>query len=346
MDENLPAPPGQHREDSFDIAVRGYHRGQVQEYMARSGQLLNTLEQHLQVARADVERAKAEADEARAEANRLRSAQAESKPVHQEVSGRLSQILKLAAEEADQERATAEAEIAKLRAESNAEAERSIAEARAQAEELVTSARRTAESELGQARAAAESDLKQARQEADRLRLASVRQTQNLLDEARRRAGAVNEVSNHRLETLTATHGEAVLRLGQIRDVLADLLDRDSAAGSLAAVVEAVLAPGQDMPEVQDVELVDDDDSAEDVEDGQDVELIDEEQAGPAQSPAADQIGEGHDAGFPTGDDVAEPEGEQAEGAPATTGADADTAIDLRDRRLRTTPGEHTLPRR
>lgn len=354
MDENLPAPPGSHREDSFDIAVRGYHRGQVQEYMARSGQLLNTLEQHLQVARADVERAKAEAEEARAEAERLRASQAEAKPVHQEVSSRLSQILKLAAEEADQERATAEAEIAKLRAESAAEAERSIAEARAQAEELVMSARRTAESELTQARSTADSDLKRARDEADRLRLASVRQTQNLLDEARRRAGAVNEVSNHRLETLTATHGEAVLRLGQIRDVLADLLDRDAAAGSLAEVVEAVLAPGQEPPQVEDVEL----------EDEEDLELADRETGGaglheevlvedeaPALTGSVALAADGEQLDDLDHDEqLGEDEPDESAAASSRPAADIDNEIDneidLRDRRLRTTPGEHTLPRR
>jgi hypothetical protein len=243
MDENLPVSAGTHREDSFDIAVRGYNRQQVMEYMARSSQLLATLEQHLAVARADVQRARAEAEQAQTEALRLRTEQAESKPVHEEVSGRLSQILRLAAEEADQERATADAEIAKLRSDSQSESEQLLRDARAEAERELAEASSTAERELSEARATAERDVKAAREEADRLRLASVRQTQELLDEAQRRAGAVNEVSNQRLETLTATHGEAVLRLGQIRDVLADLLDRDAAAGSLAQVVEAVIAP-------------------------------------------------------------------------------------------------------
>jgi hypothetical protein len=330
MDENLPGTPGTHREDSFDIAVRGYHRGQVQEYMARSSQLLATLEQHLAVARADVQRAKADADTAKAEMEALRSKQAESKPVHQEVSSRLSQILKLAAEEADQERATAESEIAALRAESNAEAEKLVAEARAEAEDHVNTARRTAESELAQARATAESDLRRAREEADRLRLASVRQTQNLLDEARRRAGAVNEVSNHRLETLTATHGEAVLRLGQIRDVLADLLDRDSAAGSLAEVVEAVLAPGQEAPEVEDVELVDDEDEPDiaEIDDDHDDVVVDDSSARTPSPAPVSALGDPlHDPAHAAGETPA---------ATPVRSMEAQAAIDLRERRLRT----------
>jgi hypothetical protein len=265
MDENLPVNPGTQREDSFDIAVRGFNRQQVNEYMARSTQLLATLEQHLAVALADVQRARAAAQSAQAEVTELRTAQTEAKPVHAEVSDRMSQILRLAAEEADQERGKAEHEIAALRADTQAECERLVGAARAAAEhdlttarttaenELATAretaaaelaqARETAENELAEARSSAEHQVTSAREEANRLRLDSVRHAEDLLDDAQRRAGAVNDVSNQRLETLTATHGEAVLRLGQIRDVLADLLDRDAAAGSLSKVVEAVMAP-------------------------------------------------------------------------------------------------------
>lgn len=243
MDEKLPVSAHTPREDSFDIAVRGFNRQQVLEYMGRSSQLLAQLEQQLAVTRADVQRARSEVDQARAEAERLRAAQAETKPVHEEVSARLSQILRLAAEEADQERATADAEIAKLRSESQAESERLVSEARAEAERRLAEAHETAERELAEARETADAELQAAREEAERLRNLSQQQSAELIDEAQRRAGAVNEVSDQRLETLTATHGEAVLRLGQIRDVLADLLDRDAAAGSLAQVVDAVMGP-------------------------------------------------------------------------------------------------------
>ncbi len=244
MDEKLPVTPGPtHREDSFDVAVRGYNRQQVMDYMTRAGQLQAALEQQLADARAAVAEARAETDRSRLELAAQQAAAAESKPVHEEVSGRLSQILRLAAEEADQERAKADDEIAKLRADTKADVEQMLAEAHAQAEHELATARQTADAELTEAREEADTTLTAAREEADRLRMASVRQTQELLDEAQRRAGAVNEVSTQRLETLTATHGEAVLRLGQIRDVLADLLERDAAAGSLAQVVEAVISP-------------------------------------------------------------------------------------------------------
>jgi hypothetical protein len=243
MDDKQPNAAQNHREDSFDVAVRGYNRQQVLEYMSRSSQLLASLEQNLAVARADVQRARAEADRARAEAERLRAAPVESKPVHEEVSARLSQILRLAAEEADQERSKADAEISKLRDESQADAERMISEARERADRELAEARDTADRELAEARDTAEEELRAAHEEADRIRQSAEEQSTDLLDDAARRAGAINEASDQRLDTLTATHGEAVLRLGQIRDVLADLLDRDAAAGSLAQVVESVVAP-------------------------------------------------------------------------------------------------------
>jgi hypothetical protein len=267
MDDKLPISAQTHREDSFDTAVRGYNRQQVLEYMSRSSQLLASLEQNLAVARADAQRARAEAERAQAEAERLRAAQIEAKPVHEEVSGRLSQILRLAAEEADQDRATANEEIARLRAESQAESQRMINEARAEAERDLSEARDTAERELAEARdtaerelaearATAEDELQAAQDEAERIRIASEERSAELLDDAARRAGAVNEVSDQRLDTLTATHGEAVLRLGQIRDVLADLLERDAAAGSLADVVEAVIAPSRRRPELDPTSVV------------------------------------------------------------------------------------------
>lgn len=248
MNQNLTVDTGTDHEDTFDTAMRGYHRGQVQDYVAHANQRLATLEQQLAVARADAEQARSEADQANREVERLGAVAAETKPAHQAVSDRLSEILRLAAEEADQERETAEAEIAAMHRAAEEQAAQVLADANAEVEQLVGRARQAAESDLESARETAERELGEARNEADRLRLAAVRQTQELLDEAQRRADAVNEISGQRLETLTATHDEAVLRLGQIRDVLADLLQSDEATGSLASVVDEAVASAAPVP--------------------------------------------------------------------------------------------------
>lgn len=305
MSDNLPHPA--QNQDSFDTAVRGYNRQQVSEYMSRSSKLIATLEKNLAVARADVQRARSDAERARVESERLRSAPVEVKSPHEELSARMSQILQLATEEAEQERANADAEITKLRDDSRVESERLIDEARAQSEQVLAEARETAERELADARATAAEDLRSAREEADRIRQESEQHSAEVLDDAQRRAGAVNEVSDQRLETLTATHGEAVLRLGQIRDVLADLLDRDAAAGSLAQVVEAVMAPPGSLQPEFDAEPLDD---LEPLPEGAEFEPVDAELLAeePVDEPVDEQQHQPEDGGREPEDGPADPD--------------------------------------
>ncbi|MDP9827451.1 ATP synthase F0 subunit B [Kineosporia succinea] len=255
--------------------MRGFNRQQVMEYMARTHELLTTLERQLAVARADGQRARAGAEAAVAEAERLR-AQVEElnsvpkpQPVHAELSDRMAQILRLANEEAEQERSRASDEIIRLRQDTQAEAERIVTQARAEAEREVeqargtavqelniardtasrelADARQTAEHELNRARAEAEITITSARTEADQLRLDSVRHAEHLIDDAQRRSGAVNGLAAQRLDALTGTHGEAVSRLAQIRDVLSQLLVADASAGSLSAAVEAAMNNRDDL---------------------------------------------------------------------------------------------------
>ncbi|MBT0768082.1 hypothetical protein KIH74_04060 [Kineosporia sp. J2-2] len=237
--------------------------------MTRTHDLLTTLERQLAVARAEGQRARAGADAAVAEAQRLRNENEELRaapkpvPVHTEVSDRMAQILRLANEEAEQERNRArddiarvqsetKAEIERLLAQTHAEAEREIEQARALARQELNSARETANREMTEARQTAEADLSRARAEAeititsarteaDQLRLDSVRHAEHLIDDAQRRSGAVNGLAAQRLDALTATHSEALVRLTQIRDVLGQLIGADAAAGSLSAAVEAAM---------------------------------------------------------------------------------------------------------
>ncbi|GAB3238475.1 hypothetical protein [Kineosporia babensis] len=269
MDENRPVASGAPREDSFDTAVRGFNRQQVMEYMTRTHELLTTLERQLAVARAEAQRARAGVDAASAESERLRKEVEELRavpkpvPVHTEVSDRMAQILRLATEEAEQERDRARGDITRVQQETQAECERLLTQARADSEreleqaratarqELaearqtatreLTEARATAEAELNRARAESEITVTSARTEADQLRLDSVRHAEHLIEDAQRRSGAVNNLAAQRLDALTSTHSEALSRLTQIRDVLGQLLGADAAAGSLSAAVEAAM---------------------------------------------------------------------------------------------------------
>jgi len=248
--------------------------------MARTHELLTSLERQLAVARAEVQRARAGADAAAADAQRLHAELEELRaapkpvPVHTEVSDRMAQILRLASEEAELERSRAGEEISRLRTDTQAECERLVGQARADAERELEQARATARAELGTARETANRELTEARQsaeadlnraraeaeitvtsartEADQLRLDSVRHAEHLIEDAQRRSGAVNGLAAQRLDALTGTHTEALSRLGQIRDVLSQLLNADSAAGSLSDAVEAAMnARPQDLHDPQ-----------------------------------------------------------------------------------------------
>ncbi|GLY27942.1 hypothetical protein [Kineosporia sp. NBRC 101731] len=253
------------------------------EYMTRTHELLSTLERQLAVARAEGQRARAGAEAAVAETQRLQAQVEELRnapkpqPVHAELSDRMSQILRLANEEAEQERARASDDIIRLRQETQVEAERIVTQARAEAkqdleqarasavQELtiaretatreVNEARQAAENELNRARTEAEITITSARTEADQLRLDSVRHAEHLIDDAQRRSGAVNGLAAQRLDALTGTHSEALNRLAQIRDVLSQLLSADAAAGSLSAAVEAAMNNREEQrPEGEPVE--------------------------------------------------------------------------------------------
>jgi chromosome segregation ATPase len=259
MEETSSVPTVTRCDDAFDIAVRGYNRAQVQGYVACTSHLLASLEEDLAAAREDAQRAWAAADQAEGEVQRVRALSAEPRPVHQEISDRLAQILTLAAEEADQERAAVKAEMEAMKRTSEEQAAQKLADADAEAQRLVDEARQTAESELSTARKTADRELGEARKAAEHLRSAALQKTRELLDDARRRADAVNGSSHQRLEALAATHEEATRRLGEIGDMLTDLLQRDKAAGSLTSVVEAVVASTSPVPkDLLDERLPDD----------------------------------------------------------------------------------------
>jgi hypothetical protein len=231
---------GSGSEESFELAVRGYSRPQVQQYVTRTTVRIRDLEEQNNALQNELEQARAAALQAHRELAEAR-ASAGAKPAHEEVSGRLSQILRLAAEEADQERAKADEEITAARRLAEEQVNGLVAEARQQSERIISEARSEAENTLGSANLQAEHQLTTSRTESERLLAQSKADSERMLTDADRRASAVNEESATRLDALTETHGEVVRRLAQIRDVLGDLLTQDASAGSLAAAVDAAL---------------------------------------------------------------------------------------------------------
>ena len=222
------------REDTFEVVVRGYNKRQVHEYMSRTRRQVKDLEEKLR-------RANESVDDVRLELENTKKT-AVARPAHEEVSDRLSQILKLADEEADQRRAAASEDIARMRELAEQDAQRVVDEARRQAERIVTDAKEESDRDLAGAREEAQRLLQTSSQQADHTLTDAQSRAKSLLDQTERRAGAINEVLSTRLMALTSTHAEAVRRLSEMRDTMAGLLADDAAGGPLAAAVEAAMA--------------------------------------------------------------------------------------------------------
>ena len=238
----------------WEREVRGYNRQQVDNYVAwRAGQV-RELESRLSKSLAEIEHLRHEVAEAR---------QARARPAHEEISERVGQILKLAADEAKAEREhgaadanklreAARAETDKLRAEAKQEsdrvktesqerAERMLTAAQEQADRAVAAARAEAEEMVSSAHAAAEQTVAEANQHAETTVSSALAQAKQQLDDATARATAIHDGAERRLNLLISRHTETVRRLTEIRDVVTGLVSGETARGSLEDEVNRAL---------------------------------------------------------------------------------------------------------
>ncbi len=238
----------------WEREVRGYNRQQVDEYVAwRAGQMRD-LESKLAQSLAEIEHLRREVAEAR---------EATARPAHEEISERVGQILKLAADEAKAERDRSTAEISALkeavsrdaeqlradvkretdqiRSDAQTQAERMLTAARDEAERTVASARAEAEQVTGSATATAERMVAEATEHAESTVAAAMAQAKQQLDEATARATAIHDGAERRLNLLISRHTETVRRLTEIRDVVTNLVAGETARGSLEEEVTRAL---------------------------------------------------------------------------------------------------------
>ncbi|HME63915.1 MAG TPA: DivIVA domain-containing protein, partial [Streptosporangiaceae bacterium] len=160
MNDNSDLLPNLVHEDAFEMQMRGYSRRQVDEFIARCRSQIRDLEQRLARALDDGEELKRDLATARQQA-------LGAKPAHEEVSERISQILKLADDEARSQKSKAHEDIARQRNDAQAEADKARAEAREQAERAITSARAEADKTLTAARTEAENTTSDARKKSE-----------------------------------------------------------------------------------------------------------------------------------------------------------------------------------
>jgi F0F1-type ATP synthase membrane subunit b/b' len=272
MSEQSPLSADLGHEGQFALERRGYSRMQVDEAVAQlrleMRSLLDSrrdLEDRLSQALDESERLKLE----------LSAARSSGKPAHQELSERISQILKLADDEANSQRNKAEEEIGKLRADAQvettklradaeaettklrtdvkAETDRSRAAAQEQAERMLNAAQEQAETTVSTAKAEAETTRKSATAEAQQVVSEATKQAETALataksqakqqlDEATARATAIHDGAERRLNLLMSRHTETLRRLTEIRDVVTSLVAGEADRGSLEDEVARIVA--------------------------------------------------------------------------------------------------------
>jgi cell division septum initiation protein DivIVA len=262
MNENSDLLPNLLHEE-FEMQMRGYSRRQVDDFVARRNNEIRELEQRLA-------RSLDESEHLRRELSTVRQQALSGRPAHEEVSERISQILKLADDEAKAQKNKADDDIAKQRSDAQQESERVRADAREQAERMLTAAQEQAERTISAARNEADKTRTAARTEADRLTsdtrkkadaalAQSKGQAKKQLDEATARATAIHDGAERRLNLLSTRHAETVRRLTDILDGVQGLVAAEAARMSLeeevnqsvsravsqAEAAEAAAAPGE-----------------------------------------------------------------------------------------------------
>ncbi len=247
MNENTDLLPNlSSQEDAFEVQLRGYSRRQVDEFVARCRSQVRELEERLG-------RSLDEGEQLRQEMQKLRQQALGAKPAHEEVSERISQILKLADDEAKAQKNRADDDIKKQLTDAQQEADRIRKEAREQAEHMLTAAQEQAERAISSARAEADKTRTTARAEADHMTADARKksdtavstaksQAKQTLDEATARAAAIHDGAERRLNLLSTRHAETIRRLTDILDGVSGLVAAETARPSLEDEVDQNVA--------------------------------------------------------------------------------------------------------
>jgi cell division septum initiation protein DivIVA len=255
MNENSDLLPNLLHEE-FEMQMRGYSRRQVDDFVARRNNEIRELEQRLT-------RSLDDSEHLRRELSTVRQQALSGRPAHEEVSERISQILKLADDEAKAQKNKADDDIATQRAEAQQESERVRADAREQAERMLTAAQEQAERTISAARNEADKTRTAARTEADRLTSDTRKkadqalgqaksQAKKVLDEATARATAIHDGAERRLNLLSTRHSDTVRRLTDILDGVQGLVAAEAARMSLEEEVNQSVSRAVSLAEAAD----------------------------------------------------------------------------------------------
>jgi cell division septum initiation protein DivIVA len=287
--------------EEFEMQMRGYSRRQVDDFVARRNNEIRELEQRLA-------RTLDDSEHLRRELSTVRQQALSGRPAHEEVSERISQILKLADDEAHAQKSKADEDIAKQRADAQQESDRVRAEAREQAERMLTAAQEQAERTISAARNEADKTRTAAKTEADRLTSDTRKkadaalgqakaQAKKVLDEATARATAIHDGAERRLNLLSTRHAETVRRLTDILDGVQGLVAAEAARMSLEEEVNQSVSRAVGLAEAADAADAGADDDSQ--EDDRDLAMLAPPAAETVAAGAAPQRGEDERQPFP-----------------------------------------------
>ncbi|WP_046470464.1 coiled-coil domain-containing protein [Allosalinactinospora lopnorensis] len=203
------------REDAFPTVRKGgYDKRQVDDFVVRNHNQIRDLQERLARAHDELEQLRRELAEVKEKAA--------EKPEHEQISARMAEILRIAEEEAKDKRSKIDDEVESIRKKAEEAANKRVKDAEEHAERVVSSARSEATEMVSGAKKEAEQLRSQAKQDSERR-----------VSDAEVRAKKINDTADRRLATLTATHDEAVRRLGDMHGTLAELLRAEKEAGPL-----------------------------------------------------------------------------------------------------------------
>src|SRR5919202_881940 len=219
----------------FETVIRGYHKRQVEDYIA-------WLQEQVSAVKAELTDARRELAVARDDLVTTK-AQLQARPAHEEISVRMAQILRLAEEEAQQERAAAAQQANGVLEQARGEARASLEAARSAAAEIIENARRESDDALAGARAEAYRLVDTARRQADATMGDARDRAERVLGDADRRSGQITALQQRRLAAVLASHEDAMRRLESVRGVIGEVLVQDREQGDPGASVDRAPLP-------------------------------------------------------------------------------------------------------
>lgn len=241
MTETPPQQRGT-RVPGFSVAMRGYDREQVQRYVSALHASSDAAVQFLQQTEQELASVRADLAGKEREMARLRAQPAAPTSDPAEAGDRISQLLRLATEEADAIRASAEADAVQVVAEAQAHGEGIIRSAESHGARIQEAADRLSKEQVQEAerQAAAELDARLAGQveEANREVAALRQETAELAERRATLASVVKGLEDQRREAVSA--------LGDVRQALERVLGGSGSGGTKSdRVVDLTSREGQ-----------------------------------------------------------------------------------------------------